>query len=292
MIVRLEHVDFYYKGKTIFRDAGFGIEHSGIYGVIAPNGFGKTTLLNLIAGQLVSKKGGIFVHEQPITPKIIFESICFLHDSSVLYDSLSGLDHLLFFCDQRKIPRSEIIVVAEFLNITSYYKKKVESYSLGMKQRVLLALALLSKEPILLLDEPLNGLDPTSTILIREAITKMANEGKTVLVSSHNLDEMDKLTTKILFIKEQKIWMEDLKHYQKQVMKLTIAPKETQRLTAIFQQHALKYFQEKQSFTLYLSESSSVRILNLLIREGIEMTEFEQWTTGSEQRYKELYEGY
>lgn len=290
MIVRMEHVDFNYKGQPIFDNVKWSIENSGIYGLIAPNGFGKTTLLNLMAGQLLPKKGKILIHDQPITPKVIFESICFTQDSSVLYDYLSALDHLLFFCDQRKIPRSEIEPVAEFLNITSYYKKKVGSYSLGMKQRTLLAIALLSKAPILLLDEPLNGLDPTSTILIREAIAKMAEEGKTVIVSSHNLDEIDKLTNQILFIKEQKIWLEDLKHYQKQVMKFTVIPKETKRLTAIFQQNSLDYLQDNQSFTLYLSETSSVEILNLLIKEGIEIIGFEQWTTGSEQRYKELYE--
>lgn len=123
----------------------------------------------------------------------------------MLYDYLTGLDHLDFIRLAQKLPKSRVDEVIEEMNIADYVKKKVGSYSLGMKQHLLIAMALLNKPKLLILDEPLNGLDPTSVILVRRLLKALAEEGSVVLISSHTLSEIDQLTDNVLFLKDGRL---------------------------------------------------------------------------------------
>ncbi|MCV3296741.1 MAG: ABC transporter ATP-binding protein [Oenococcus sp.] len=211
MILDIQQLSLSFKQKSIFKQTALSISQPGIYGLVAPNGSGKTTLLNLIANLLVPDAGSISLFDKPDNQQRFFQSASFLQDNTVLYDYLTAYDHLKLICQLRQIPLSQITKIAELLDMTDYLtQKKVSAFSLGMKQRLLLAMALIADTPLVLLDEPLNGLDPTSLQIIRKTLLAMKEHGKTLLVSSHNLDELDKVTRKIFFIKNQQIFYKEL----------------------------------------------------------------------------------
>lgn len=290
LILSVRGLSFQYKGKSVFKNIDLDINEPGIYGLIAPNGFGKTTFLNVISGLLPYQQGTIELLGERLSRKVAFHSICFTQDSSMLYDYLSAYDHLKFYCEQYKIGQEKIEDVTRFLNMASYYKKPVRTYSMGMKQRSLLAIALLSESDILLLDEPLNGLDPTSTILIREAILKIAEAGRTVIVSSHNLDEIDKITNNILFINDQNIWLENMQAYHQTFVELELEAEEYQRASDLFERIGLETSHLHNSLIINSPSVSGAEIINSLIDHQIYIKNFNKRISGSEQRYKALYE--
>ena len=144
----------------------------------------------------------------------IFREISFLKDNRVLYSYLTGLDHLQFIAYAQSLPKSRIDEVCEIIGINNYVRDKTGTYSLGMKQHLLLAMAIMNKPKLMILDEPLNGLDPTSIIKIRKLLKEMANEGTAILLSSHTLSEIDLITSDILFLSEGKIIDEDISRYK------------------------------------------------------------------------------
>ena len=103
----------------------------------------------------------------------------------------------------QKLSKERMNEVVKYVGMESYAKRKVKDYSLGMKQHLLLAMAILNKPKLMFLDEPLNGLDPTSAILMRNILLRLVEEGTTIILSSHNLSEIDRVTKKILFKRRQ-----------------------------------------------------------------------------------------
>lgn len=128
----------------------------------------------------------------------------------MLYPYLTGHDHLFYAAKCYGLPKERVHKVTEELGITSYMNKKTGAYSLGMKQHLLLALVLLNDPDLFLLDEPLTGLDPTSVLKVRSLLQELGRRGKTILLSSHTLSEIDALTKEILFLKEGMVYRETL----------------------------------------------------------------------------------
>lgn len=205
MILQVADMSFGWRQQPIFVHASMQIDQPGLYGLVAPNGAGKTTLLNLIAHLRTPQSGQIMIQGQPNSPQQVFDQVAFLQDNSVLYGYLSGREHLRFVAETHQIPITAIESVADRLDMVDYLDRRVKKYSLGMKQRLLLAMALLVDRPLMLLDEPLNGLDPTSLSIVRETLLDLGKKGTTALISSHNLDEMMRITRDIFFLVDHQI---------------------------------------------------------------------------------------
>ncbi|MGO2696062.1 MAG: ABC transporter ATP-binding protein [Bavariicoccus seileri] len=289
MILEAKDLSFAYGKKAIFTECAFSIDQAGIYGLVAPNGSGKTTLLNLLSGLYQPNQGTVTLVDAPLSDKNVFHNLTFLQDSSVLYPYLSAKDHLDFVAKVHHIPTTDVLEAIRYLEMESYWESPLSSYSMGMKQRTLLAIGLITDSQLLFLDEPLNGLDPTSTILIRKAIQKMAEKGRTVVVSSHNLNEIDKITSTILFIKDKSVWLEDIHHYQKTVVVLSLAPEATDALTLALRKQKYHYVVEQGHYTILARQSDGVDIVNLLVNAQIPVLSFTKQLSGSEQRYQELF---
>ena len=194
MLLAIHDLTFRFRGKTIFQHATMHLKQPGVYSLVAPNGYGKTTLLNLLTGLLQPQSGLIQLLDKPITSQLIFQKVAYLQDNSVLYPYLTGQQHLDFLTAVHRLNPRSVAAIADQLQTTDFLNQRVGKYSLGMKQRLLLVMALVVKPTILLLDEPLNGLDPTSLQLVREVILTLAHQDVAVLISSHNLDELMKVT--------------------------------------------------------------------------------------------------
>ncbi|NQL66187.1 ABC transporter ATP-binding protein [Streptococcus suis] len=134
-----------------------------------------------------------------------YRSFSYLQDNRVLYTELIGCDHLKLVQQAQKWPSERIEQVIEEIGISVYVKAPVKTDSLGMKQHLLLAIAIMNHPKLLLLDEPLNGLDPTSYIETRHLLKKMAEGGTTIIISSHQLKEVDQLTCQLLFLKNGRL---------------------------------------------------------------------------------------
>ena len=204
-ILQIKDLKKSYGKQEVLKGITMTLDQPGIYALVGPNGAGKSTLFNCISNIISPSPGTIEVVGLKNTDLKIFYSCSFLKDNRVLYDYLTGYDHLFFIQKAQKLAPNRVKEVVDALDIESYMNKKVGDYSLGMKQHLLLALAMLNKPKLMILDEPLNGLDPAAIVKVRRLLKDLVQAGTTILISSHTLSEVDKMTQDILWLKDGKI---------------------------------------------------------------------------------------
>ena len=214
MILSVKDIHKSYGKEKVLKGISFEINEPQIIALIGPNGSGKSTLLNIITNLLSADSGEVTILDKTNKDPNVFREISYMQDNSVLYDYLTGYDHLQFIGDVQGISKEHIIKTAERVGMAGYLNKKVQNYSLGMKQHLLLTMAIVNDPKLLILDEPLNGLDPTSAIRVRELLLALYESGTTILLSSHNLGEIDRVTSKILFLKDGSLIKEDISEYE------------------------------------------------------------------------------
>lgn len=188
------------------------------------------------------------------------------------------------------IPFSEIDQIASVLGMSDYLANSVKTYSLGMKQRLLLSMGLIKKPKLLLLDEPLNGLDPTSTILMRETLQQAAEEGTTILVSSHNLAEMDRITDNVFFIKNKQILEEQLSKMKEEKLIIVVKKEDSKKINSLFQQKQIPFDRKENQFSVSLNDVSANEAVRLLVEQDIFLKKIDTAYTGAEMRYRLLFE--
>ncbi|WP_024769247.1 ABC transporter ATP-binding protein [Aquimarina macrocephali] len=214
LIVQTEKLNFSYsKSKKDIDSLDLEVPKGSIYGFLGPNGSGKTTTIRLLLGLLNKNSGNVKVFEKPFANNRIdtLSKIGALIENPSLYNHLSARENLLIASNYRgNIKKDRIDEVLETVNLLRVKDKKVKTFSLGMKQRLGLAIALLSKPELLILDEPTNGLDPKGIIEMRELIKKLNKEdGITIFISSHLLSEIEKTCTHVGIIREGKMLFQD-----------------------------------------------------------------------------------
>jgi lantibiotic transport system ATP-binding protein len=190
---------FGYKRLAVNK-VSLNVPQSSIYGFLGPNGAGKTTTIRLLTAMLRSGEDNIFINGKSLLRNIpgIFHSMGTLIETPSLYLHLNAIENLRIITTLRNLPVSTIDHVLAVVGLSNAAKRKVKQYSLGMKQRLGIAMALLPDPDLLILDEPANGLDPTGIIEVRELIKELnANHGKTIFVSSHLLNEVERMCTHI-----------------------------------------------------------------------------------------------
>lgn len=232
-LLKVEHLHKSYGKNEVLKDLNFTIDEPGIKVLVGPNGSGKTTFFSLIANLINPNSGSIEVVGKPNTDPAIFREISILKDQRILYGYLSGLDHLIFIQQMQKLPKKRTEEVIERMQIGKYVNKAVKTYSTGMKQSLLLAMALMNDPALMILDEPLNGLDPTSVIRIRLLLQEIAANGTAILLSSHTLSEMDKLSNQFYFLKDGAI-IQDTKYADRSAEEryMKIFPEELEKVEA------------------------------------------------------------
>ncbi|SMF90329.1 ABC-2 type transport system ATP-binding protein [Paenibacillus uliginis N3/975] len=185
------------------------VEQGDIYGLIGENGAGKTTLMRIISGLIYPTEGSIALLGQHKPSDIIQarKQLGILIERPALYPHLNALENLTFYCKVYGIgDLSRIHEVLEWVSLSDAGNKKASEYSLGMQQRLGLAIALLNHPKFLVLDEPINGLDPSGIVEIRKILTRLARENEvTILISSHILSELQLMATKFGFIHKGKL---------------------------------------------------------------------------------------
>lgn len=208
--VRLEHVTKKIGQKTIIDDLSFEIYGGEVFGFLGPNGAGKTTTIRMIVGLMKMTAGNIFIEGHSIKGdyKQAIRRIGAIVENPEVYNYLTGYQNLLHYA--RMIPgidKARIAEVTEIVGLSERIHEKVKRYSLGMRQRLGLAQALLHRPSVLILDEPTNGLDPAGIRDLREYLHELAaKEGVAVIVSSHLLSEIQLMCDRIGILQDGK-WL-------------------------------------------------------------------------------------
>ena len=182
--------------KQVLKDIDLEVPCGHIYGLLGPSGCGKTTLVKIIAGILEATSGDAYVLGQPMPQLSLMNKVGYMAQSDALYGSLTAEENLQFFGAIYGMKKGEIknrtAEVLELVNLTEHLRKPVQSYSGGMKRRLSLAMAILHKPPVLVLDEPTVGIDPLLRRSIWAELNNLAIDGVTILVTTHVMDEADK----------------------------------------------------------------------------------------------------
>lgn len=202
-----------YGKKTVVKDLDLNVTKGSIYGFLGPNGAGKSTTMKMILGLAKPTKGSIEVLGKALNQDnrlSILKNTGSLIESPAYYGHLNGRENLQLICMLKQIQEKEIDRVLKIVHMENQQTKKVSQYSLGMKQRLGLAAALLGNPKLLLLDEPTNGLDPAGIQEMRELIcTLPENYNMTVLISSHLLSEIDQMATHVGIIDKGELIFQD-----------------------------------------------------------------------------------
>jgi ABC-type multidrug transport system ATPase subunit len=182
-------------------NVSFDVPQGSVFGILGPNGSGKTTLLGVILDILRATSGTVELLGQPPSAEIR-KGIGTLLETPNFYHYLSAERNLRIAAEIKGKGYNDIDAVLEKVNLLQRKTSKFSTFSLGMKQRLSIAAALLGNPEILIFDEPTNGLDPVGIAEIRELIKKLAKEGKTIIMASHLLDEVEKVCTHVAIIKK------------------------------------------------------------------------------------------
>jgi ABC-2 type transport system ATP-binding protein len=184
----------------------FQVNGGEVFGLLGPNGAGKSTTVKMMVGMLSPSEGEIEINGQSVKSDInrIKADLGYVPENCALYENLTGREHLEMVCNLHHFPLEKIEPQAtkliELFELKDSADKRIAGYSKGMKQRLLLAGAIIHNPSVLILDEPLSGLDANAQSLIRELISEFARSGKTVIFCSHTLEVVERLCDRLIII--------------------------------------------------------------------------------------------
>ncbi|MGY3743515.1 ABC transporter ATP-binding protein [Leuconostoc inhae] len=207
-LLEVKSIDKSFGKKKAMTNVSFNVETGHIVGLIGPNGAGKSTTMRAITGLMSYSNGTIVFDGKPITfsNHQALDKVGNLIEYPSIYPNLTALEHLtLYAMDTKDSADFKELMHKTQIDGDNFGKRKAKNFSLGMKQRLGIAIALIRNPKLVILDEPMNGLDPQSVHDLRELIRDLANQGVAFLISSHLLDELQKLVDDVVIINHGKI---------------------------------------------------------------------------------------
>lgn len=204
LILKTENLNKSFKGQKIVDNVALEVQRNTVYGLLGPNGAGKSTTLKMMTGMLRPAAGNIIFNGHTWTRNDL-QDIGVLIETPPLYDNLTATENLQVRTIALRLPQSRIEEVLKIVDLTNTGKKRAGQFSLGMKQRLGIAIALLNKPKLLILDEPTNGLDPIGIQELRQLIRSFPEQGITVILSSHILSEVEQVVDDIGIIANGKL---------------------------------------------------------------------------------------
>ncbi len=201
IVLEINNLSKNYGNIQALKNVSFSVPKGTVYGILGPNGSGKTTMLGIIMDVLRPTAGGIqlFGHTPTAADR---KKIGTLLETPNFYHYMSAVDNLQISSAIKGIANPDIDGVLQKVNLFQRKDSKFQTYSLGMKQRLAIAACLLGDPEVMVFDEPTNGLDPVGIAEIRDLIKRLAKEGKTIIMASHLLDEVEKVCTHVAILKK------------------------------------------------------------------------------------------
>lgn len=201
-ILSMQAVRKEFKEFTALKNVTFRVEEGEIFGFLGPSGAGKTTTIKILTGQMLPTSGEVQVMGRGLggSRRELTRQIGLLSDTSGVYERLSVYDNMKVFADLHGIAKREIEAVLEIVGIAEHRNKEAKKLSRGMRQRLMIARSILHRPRLLFLDEPTSSLDPANTLEIHRLLRKLNAEGTTVFLTTHNMEEADKLCGRVAFL--------------------------------------------------------------------------------------------
>lgn len=296
-ILKLNKISKRYKETEILKDVSFAMHAGDIVGLIGLNGAGKSTCMKIILNLLYPSSGEFYVNGKTITCKQrdYLKDIGMMIENPALYEYLTGYQNLEILSSMYpiEVTKEKLLNMLEKVGLKDAVDKKVKNYSLGMKQRLTLAQALIHEPKILLLDEPLNGLDPQAIHEFRQIIHQLAKKGVTILLSSHTLSEVEKLATHIVILHQGQVKFNDTMNQfmllgKRSIHLRTTDEKATSRLLSRLQ---LSFKQDGDSFIIYGDEQVEQRITDSLYQQGIRISAIHSQVDELEEIFLKMVQG-
>lgn len=207
--IRLEGVNKALGNRLILKNIRFEVERGDIFGYLGPNGAGKTTTIRVILGLFKPDSGRATILGEDVSKDEARAKVGFVLEADGLYDNLNAYENLQYYCQIYDVPHAQakdrIEEMLELVELSDRASDKVAAYSKGMRQKLALARAMVHEPELLVLDEPTAGVDPSGQLEVRQIILNLAQRGKTVFLSSHNLDEVQRICNRIALIDEGEI---------------------------------------------------------------------------------------
>lgn len=276
-VIKTEGLSKEYSKINVVNNLSLEVPEKCIYGFLGPNGAGKTTTIRMLLSLIRPSQGDVEIFGLKLIKnrKDILSKIGSLVETPSLYGELSGVENLKVYTKLLNIDEKRISKVLELVGLSDTGKKKVRNYSLGMKQRLGIALALLNKPKILILDEPTNGLDPAGIIEIRELIkTLPQTEGITVFISSHLLSEIELIADYVGIINKGKLLFQgklrDLLQHHSGTIEIRVDKPESAYAVLKEQGYDIT-LKDMIIFTKFISQSTTASINKLLVNEGYDV---------------------
>ncbi len=206
-IIEIKNLSKRYKDNMAVKDISFSVNKGEVFGFLGPNGAGKTTTINILLGLLHPDKGKCMIFQRDIREidKTIYKKMGVVFEEKNLYNRLTGFQNLKFFADMYGVSIDRINYLLNKFDLSDAASRQVKTYSKGMRQRLLICRALLNEPELLILDEPTGGLDPVSLRIIHNSILDLKKKGKTILLSTHYMEEAERLCDRLAFINKGKI---------------------------------------------------------------------------------------
>lgn len=289
-----------YNGKRSVSDLNLHIKKGRIYGLLGRNGAGKTTTMKMILNLIDSSAGEVVVFGKSMKKhnKEILPRIGCLIESPGFYPNLTGTENLKIFAELRGIPKRNAIKESlELVGLKYNDKKLFSQYSMGMKQRLAIALAVMHDPEILILDEPINGLDPIGIAEVRTFIRKLCTEkGKTILISSHILSEIELIADDIgiidngVLLEEESL--EELENRNKKYIKL-VTPNDSKEVKVLEACFNIKNYSVEKNGTIKIYDLDLVipELVRELVKEGIAVEEIRMKEDTLEDYFKRITGG-
>ena len=291
-ILTLNNLTKHYGMVKAVNDLSFTIQKGNVYGILGPNGSGKSTTLGMVLNVVNATRGGFHWFDGADSTHNALKKVGAIIERPNFYPYMTAVQNLALVCQIKDVSKHKIEEKLDIVGLLERKDSKFSTFSLGMKQRLAIASALLNDPEILILDEPTNGLDPQGIHQIREIIKKIAAGGTTILLASHLLDEVEKVCTHVVILRK------GVKLYSGSVDGMN-ASHGFFELKCDQEEHLIKFLKGHSSFgsvktegdlvTGYLNKQlSAVELNTQLFQEGIVLTYLVQRKESLEEQFLQL----
>lgn len=290
--IKIEHLSFgYSKGETTLEDFNMTVPQGAIYGFLGSNGAGKTTSLKLILSLLKGYTGSILFEGKQIKqnhPEYLM-NIGSLIEHPSLYGHLTARQNLIIWSKYYSKGRDKIDEVLDWVGLKAVRSKTINQFSTGMKQRLGIASTLLHDPQLLILDEPTNGLDPQGVLALRKMLTTLQQKGKTIIISSHILSEVEKMVSHVGILADKSMKfegsIEDLLHQKSQNLTLEIQVNDVKKAKDVLLDLTVDLLDESRMKIKIAEEKDIPDIIESLVQNDIKIYEVKKESSDLESMF-------
>lgn len=282
-----------YGKKAAVDHVNVHVKRGDIYGLIGKNGAGKTTLMRILLGLCDANEGEVKLFDSDKLPKERHRIGSIIEEPGLYYGKTAYGNMKAFSCVYDNVTKEDILALLKRVGLENTGRKKVRGFSLGMRQRLGLAIALMGKPDMLILDEPINGLDPAGIKEIRDMIQELNSQGVTFMISSHILDELGKIVTRYGIMADgalvEEISAQELKERCQKHIAVTVddMTKAKNILLATFPDMKIKEAEEANTFNILSEVTDASKISEALVSGGVKLYSMHQQGTTFEDYFIE-----